>query len=78
MSIEHNIGRIRDDDGTSGDSGYDLYSAVNHLVSNDRDNQPELDEILADLESSDADLLVEGRAGGGRRGAERSSAMWST
>ncbi len=71
MSIEHNIGRIRDDDGTSGDSGYDLYSAVNHLVSNDRDNQPELDEILADLESSDADLLVEGRAGGGRRGAER-------
>ncbi|MDZ7639886.1 MAG: RNA polymerase sigma factor RpoD [Bryobacterales bacterium] len=71
MSIEHNIGRIRDDDETSADSGYDLYSAVNLLVSDNGDNRPELDEILADLESADADLLVEGHAGAARRGADR-------
>ncbi len=71
MSIEHNIGRIRDEDGTSTDSGYDLYSAVNQLVSTDAGDQPELDEILADLESSEADLLVDSRASGGRRGIDR-------
>ena len=71
VSIEHNIGRIRDDDENSGDSGYDLYSAVNQLVSDDAENRPELDEILADLESSDADILVESQIAAGRRPVER-------
>ncbi len=74
MSIEHNIGRIRDEDGISSDSGYDLYSAVNHLVSGEPGNQPELDEILADLESSDADIEADSRPGGARSGAEREEA----
>jgi RNA polymerase primary sigma factor len=71
VSIEHNIGRIRDDDDRSGETGYDLYSAVNQLVSDDADSRPELDEILADLESSDADILVEGQLAAGRRVTER-------
>jgi RNA polymerase primary sigma factor len=65
VSIEHNIGRIRDNDENGSDAGYDLYSAVNLLVGAGSSARPELDEILADLESSEAELLVEAK--GGRR-----------
>lgn len=70
MSIEHNIGRIRDADESSGEAGYDLYSAVNQLVADDANAQPELDEILADLESTDAELMEEVRLGARRSGAD--------
>ncbi len=71
VSIEHNIGRIRDNDESSTDAGYDLYSAVSQLVADDSSAQPELDEILADLESSDAELLEEVKFGTAKRGADR-------
>ena len=71
MSIEHNIGRIRDSDETTVDSGYDLYSAVNQLVTDDASGQPELDDILADLVSSDEDSVMDGKLGDPRRGGDR-------
>ncbi len=71
VSIEHNIGRIRDNDDPSSEAGYDLYSAVNQLVADDASAQPELDEILADLESSDAELLEEVKLASAKRAAER-------
>jgi len=71
VSIEHNIGRIRDNDESADDSGFDLFSAVNQLVSDSAGSRPELDEILADLESTDAELLVESKYGPARRLGER-------
>ncbi len=71
MSIEHNIGRIRDNDEASSEAGYDLFSAVNQLVADDSASQPELDEILADLESSEAELLDEVKFGSAKRGIDR-------
>ena len=71
VSIEHNIGHIRDNDDSSSESSYDLYSAVNQLVVDDAAHRPELDEILADLESADTELIVEGKFGAGRRAVDR-------